>query len=291
MERRRSPSGGGMGYSRAGPMAPSLLSRISADDVVAEPFPHVIARDVLDASLCDTLVAEFPPDDLVADGQPARSNRRFSYSASKAIEDIRLSRAWRDFIRTHVSQGFLDDLMRVFGDHVGRLYPELRRDRPLRAGVRYADSFDRADVLLDAQACINTPVTGPSSSVRPVHVDEPWKLFAGLFYLRHPGDDSRGGDLELYRLRGRTFAFHAGPYIAERYVERVATVKYERNVLVVFVNSLRSLHGVSVRHPTPWTRRFFNLVAEVGRPLFDLDRHQETIVGKVIRRSGRLLRR
>ena len=88
--------------------------------------------------LCDTLVAEFPPDDVVADGQPARSNRRFSYSASKAIEDIRLSRAWRDFIRTHVSQGFLDDLVRLFGDHVGRLYPDLRRDRPLRAGVRYA---------------------------------------------------------------------------------------------------------------------------------------------------------
>jgi hypothetical protein len=268
-------------------MTPNLLSRISPGDVVAEPFPHVIARDVLDASLCDTLIAEFPPDDVVADGRPSGSNRRFSYSAGKALDDVRLSRLWRDFIRTHVSQGFLDNLVRLFGEHVGRLYPDLCRDgSPLRAGVRNADSFDRVDVLLDAQVSINTPVTGRPSSVRPVHVDDPRKLFAGLFYLRHPHDDSRGGDLELYRLKGQTFAFHAGPYMTGRYVERVATVKYERNVLVLFVNSLRSLHGVSIRHATPWTRCFLNLVAEVGAPLFDLASHQETIVGKVIRRSG-----
>ena len=74
--------------------------------------------------------------------------------------------------------------------------------------------------------------------------------------------------------------------MAARYVERVTTVKYESNVLVLFVNSLRSLHGVSVRQPTPWTRCFLNLLAEVPTPLFDLAAHQESVVGKVIRRSG-----
>src|SRR5262245_26782669 len=168
-------------------MAPSLLSRISPGDVVAEPFPHVIARDVLDAALCDRLIAEFPPNEVVADGQPAGSNRRFSYSAGRALDDARLSPLWRDFIRTHVSQGFLDDLGRLFGRYAARLYPHLHEPgRTLRAGVRNAVSVDRADVLLDAQVSINTPVTGPPSSVRPVHVDDPRKLFAGLFYLRHP---------------------------------------------------------------------------------------------------------
>jgi hypothetical protein len=270
-------------------MTLNLLSRIRPGDVVAEPFPHIVARDVLDAAWCDMLVAEFPPNDIVAEAKPFGSNRRFSYSAGEARDDVNLNRLWRDFIRVHVSQVFLDDLMRLFGEHVARLYPHLQEaGKPLRAGVRNADSFDRVDVLLDAQVSINTPVTGPPSSVRPVHVDDPHKLFAGLFYLRHPHDDSRGGDLELYRLKGQAFAFHGGPYMAKRYVDHVATVKYEKNVLVLFVNSMRSLHGVSVRHETPWTRCFFNLVAEVGTPLFDLAHHQETIVGKAIRRSGLL---
>jgi hypothetical protein len=124
--------------------------------------------------------------------------------------------------------------------------------------------------------------------VRTIHVDDPHKLFAGLFYLRQPGDDSRGGDLEIYRLKGRSFAFHGGPYMDGRYVERVAAVPYDRNVLVVLVNSLHSLHGVSVRHPTAWTRCFVNLVAEVETPLFDLAAHQETIAGRLRRRIARL---
>jgi hypothetical protein len=267
-------------------MAVSVLARIQPGDVVAEPFPHVIARDVLDADLCDALITGFPSNDVVAEGEPAGSNRRYSYSAGKALADARLAALWRDVIRAHVSQAFLDDLVRVFGEHVRRLYPHLVSDgAALRAGIRNADAFDRADVLLDAQPSINTPVSGPPSSVRPVHVDDPHKLFAGLFYLRHPQDDSSGGDLELYRLKGRRFAFHGGPYMARRYVERVRTVDYDTNVLVVFVNSLRSLHGVSVRRPTRWTRYFLNLVAEVRSPLFDLGRHQETFVGRVIRRS------
>jgi hypothetical protein len=272
-------------------MAPSLLARIRPDDVTVEPFPHVVVRDVLDPAWCDALVADFPPDAVVAADHPTGSNRRFSYPAAQALKDDRLSPSWREFIRTHVSQSFLDDLVRLFGPHVDRLYPGLLgRNRALRAGIRNQDSFANADVLLDAQVSINTAVTGQPSSVRPVHVDDPHKLFAGLFYLRHPDDDSRGGDLELYRLRGRAFAFHAGPYMAQRYVERTATVRYEKNVLVLFVNSLRSLHGVSVRQPTAWTRRFFNLVAELPTALFDLAAHQETFAGKLIRRS-RLLGR
>jgi hypothetical protein len=270
-------------------MVHSLLSRIEPAHVVAEPFPHVIARDVLDEQVCDRLIAEFPASDVVAEGQPPGSNRRFSYSAGKALGDARLSPLWREFVGAHVAQAFLDGLLGLFGDHVVRLYPQLRGTvRSARAGIRNADGFDRADVLLDAQVSINTPVIGRGTSVRTAHVDDPHKLFAGLFYLRHPGDDSRGGDLELYRLKGRRFAFHGGPYMEKTYVERVATVRYEKNVLVLLVNSLHSLHGVSVRDATPWTRCFLNLVAEVDTPLFDLAAHQESVLGRLRRRLARL---
>src|SRR5262249_70563 len=138
-----------MRYSRAGAMAPSLLSRVRPGDVVEEPFPHLVVRDALDPGWCDALIAEVPPSAIVAEGQPLGSNRRSSYTAGKALEDARVSPSWRDFIRTHVSQAFLDDLVRLFGEHVERLYPGLLKlGRPLRVGVRNADTFERADVLL-----------------------------------------------------------------------------------------------------------------------------------------------
>ena len=61
-------------------------------------------------------------------------------------------------------------------------------------------AFADCEVLLDAQVCVNTPVLRAASSVRGPHVDKPNKLFAGLYYLRPPGDTTTvGGELQLYR--------------------------------------------------------------------------------------------
>src|SRR5205823_10197992 len=114
-----------------------------------------------------------------------------------------ISPLWREFIKAHVSQEFLNELVTLFGDDIRAIYPSLeetyaRLDR-WRAGTRSMDNYRRAEVLLDAQICVNTPVAGQPSSVRGAHIDNTDKLFAGLYYLRHPDDDSTGGDLEIYR--------------------------------------------------------------------------------------------
>ena len=53
---------------------------------------------------------------------------------------------------------------------------------------------------MDAQISINTPVE-KLSSVRKAHLDNTNKFFSGLFYLRLPNDDSRGGNLQLCKWR------------------------------------------------------------------------------------------
>ncbi|HMZ79686.1 MAG TPA: hypothetical protein PLL06_08295, partial [Acidobacteriota bacterium] len=176
-----------------------------------------------------------------------------------------------------ISELFLRQMIQLFGTHLRAQYPDFEKTAGsldlLRPGLRLVDDFQTADVLLDAQLAVNTPVTDMPSSVRRGHVDWPNKLFVGLYYLRHPGDTSQGGELELYRFAGSRHRMHKAS-IEDQYIEVVKTIPYRSNTLVMFLNGIDALHGVTTRYLTPFPRCFFNLVAEVERPLFNLDQYQ-----------------
>jgi hypothetical protein len=264
----------------------SLLARATATDVKSEPFPHLVLENALDTELCRQLLDAFPSLETVAMGDELGSNKRFSMPALAALDDPGVPPLWQEFIREQVSQDFLDRLVALFGEHIAAAYPHLDLDT-LRAGIRPtrdandASAFVDADVLLDAQISINSPVSGAPSSVRKTHLDEPHKLFAGLFYMRLPEDDSTGGDLELLRYRGRPRGFR-GPMVYDRFVEPVATVPYAFNTLVIFLNSPAALHGVTTRSRTDAPRCFVNLVASVQERLFELEPMQATGVDRLL---------
>jgi len=255
-----------------------LLAGIDAAAVRSDPFPHLVLTPALPDALVSALLASVPPGDALREGKRPGSNRRFSFPAHLALADQRVGPAWRALVQSCTSQAFFDRLMTIFAPTLKQQYPDIERTLgrldQLRTGVRSVDSFDRADVLLDALISINTPVTGHASAVRRAHVDSPHKLFAGLLYLRMPDDDSDGGDLELFRFRGHTKVFRDAE-VAEEDVEVVERVRYARNTLVIYPNSLYALHGVTVRQPTAHTRLFMNLVGELREPLFDLSAHQK----------------
>jgi hypothetical protein len=256
----------------------SVLANVKKVDVYADPFPHIVITDPLDDDVCSQLIAEYPDLKTITNGADYGSNLRFSYSAKEVLKNGVVSPLWQEFVRLHTSDAFLQEVIHLFDDQIRATYPWLERKigrlDTLKAGVRKIDNFSTADVLLDAQICVNTPVVSTPNSVRRAHVDRSDKLFAGLFYLRHPEDDSTGGDLEIYKFKERRDRFK-GEYIDEAHVEVVKTVKYQRNVLVLFVNSIASVHGVTVRSQTKAPRYFFNLVGEVNQQLFDLTDYQE----------------
>ncbi len=258
-----------------------------------DPFPHYAIEDALPRDTFEALVAAFPANAQVMQGGPAGDNRRYSWSAHDALADAALDARWRAFVEAHVSQPFLDGVLAALADEIRASYPdvEARVGRPIhewRAGLRRRDTFANADVLLDAQICINTPVVSAASSVRGPHVDKPNKLFAGLYYLRPPGDtDTVGGELELYRWRNRGARFD-GAELSPRDVTLAHTVPYRGNTFVLFLNSLDALHGVTPRAITPNTRYFFNLVGEIDVPLFDLRARQQRTRG--LRRAWKRLK-
>ena len=253
-----------------------LLANLPCDIVSKTPYPHLVARDVLPADLVARLNSEFPSLDRVAEGKPTGSNQRFSYAAHKALANPDVSETWKQLVADQLTQGFLDHFVRLFGDAIQQRFPDFAsrfgEDLRLRAGVRRRGGFAAADVLLESQISVNTPVI-ETTSVRGPHIDMPDKLFAGLFYLRHPDDDSQGGDLQIHRYRNGNRCLR-GQFIDEQDVEVVDTVSYQSNVLVLFLNGADAIHGVTPRQPTQYPRLFLNLFGELQQPLFDLNRYQ-----------------
>jgi hypothetical protein len=74
-----------------------------------------------------------------------------------------------------------------------------------------------------------------------------------------------GGELELYRHNPAAAQFDKRHQLIRGDFEVARTVPYRPNMLVMWVNSPRALHGVSPRHPTSVPRRYVNIICETYR--------------------------
>ena len=276
----------------------SVLQRVRASDVETDPYPFVVVPDALPNDLCDALISEYPRLGILG-VDAVQNNSRWSIPALAVSQNEAIARVWKDFVAYHASPAFFDECVRVFGEHVVRLYPRVFPNvaalRASRLGIRDRDPVEQCDFFLDAQISGNTPVQ-QASSVKSIHVDSEHKLFSGLLYLRTPDDDSVGGDLDVLRLRRdltdaqRRRRFD-GMFIDADLAEQVVRVPYRRNTLFMFVNGPDSLHGVTVRQPTQHPRLFLNLVGETRVKLFDVPQHWQKRVAKLPRLIKKRLRR
>ena len=256
----------------------SLLQRATPSSVQRDPFPYLVIEDALPADLYEKLAGAFPAPGVMGKDQDS-SNTRWDYAARKVAANEAISETWRDFIAYNSSPAFFAEIVSLFADGITSLYPDRFPDRDgleaMRVGLRDVDRFGRNDVLIESMISGNTPVR-EASSVRTTHVDAGNKLYSGLFYMRLPEDDSTGGDLtisqfkEKHRGKEERLSLFNGPYVEDAEVEVVRKVPYAANTLVLFVNSLNSLHGVTVRSETPHPRLFVNLVGEVDDRLYRL---------------------
>ena len=81
--------------------------------------------------------------------------------------------------------------------------------------------------------------------MRKLHLDNGNKMLTGLWYFKHPDDDS-GADLILYN-----------PITKEK-----DTFKYDTNKIVLFPNLPISWHTITDRAPSKYPRRFITMVME-----------------------------
>ena len=89
-------------------------------------------------------------------------------------------------------------------------------------------------------------------------------MFAILLYFKDAEDDTAGGDLEIYRWRNPKKKYFLGSEADPSAAERVDTVPYKANTMVMFRNTQDSLHAVTPRAPSRHTRKLVNIIGEVG---------------------------
>lgn len=252
-------------------MSQSILARITPDQIVYDPYPHIFAPDALAPEYYAELDAAYPSMETVAGPGPHANNRAYFLWAQKVLDNPEIPAIWREFFAYHCSGEFLKEAVAFWRPAIAQAFPDLesRLGKPLTeltAGMRKrgrAKTPDNllADCLLDCQFGMNSPVTQPNS-VRVPHVDNPAKLFAGLLYFRSSDDRSTGGDLGLYRLKSDRYYHTKKLDVPERFIERVKEVPYGANTLIMWLNVPHSLHGVSPRSVTNIPRRYINFLSE-----------------------------
>ena len=216
------------------------------------PFPHAVVANCLPQY--EELSANRPPWQAIAGYKAGENNKRSHVSAKHALDSSLTPAIWKEFIAYHVSADFYKQIIGRFRPFIEQFYPHLTLDK-YKPGMRFGE---KADIYLDCQIGINTPVTAKSTVSTP-HIDNFRELWAAMLYMREP-DDNAGGDLVLHKCT-------AFPKVDEK--RQVSsgtiphtTIPYEANTMACFMNSPFSIHAVTEREVTGKPRWIVNFVLE-----------------------------
>ena len=267
----------------------SVLSQFAPHHLSLDPYPHLVIEDALNIDLANQLLGSFPSA-AVVDVDNSQNNVRWSYSAQDALLNPQVANLWKQFVSYHISREFWDEICTVFGGHLESILTKPENKKCIspsrRIGLRGLDNFDAHDVQLEAQISGNTPVRKPTS-VRGTHLDEGNKIFSGLYYLRDSADESTGGEFTLQRWKNwvpdrlKSFLYFEGMYDC---VEEVKKIPYRHNTLVILLDSIDSLHSVTPRSETAFTRKFLNLDGVL--PAHEYHTQQPNVVSRIRRQIG-----
>jgi len=256
----------------------NVLRLVKPADVVLKPYPHLIKEGALPLWVYTMLEKAYPSDETVMrvmrhPEKPLKFQNNFRYDMNtKQIFNAppnSVNPLWLAFVRFHTSPTFYQEVIRVFG-HAIRLHrPDVEASfnmtlESLKRKIRFQDD-PTAQIDMDCQVGINSPVT-KISTVRGLHYDIPTEVWAGLLYMRQARDTARGGHFRVYDC--------PAPCTKSMYkqkvhpsVKLVSEVPYKRNVLAMFINSYTSIHAVSPRSVTPYSRRLVNMIGQKVRRL------------------------
>lgn len=234
---------------------PTILD--NAPPIETDPFPHFVLDNALPPDFYEELSHNFPDwTKIVPEG--AESGTLHHLKAAKIIYDGSIEPVWRRFVLKHTEGPFAMRLLNLFEDHLRPMLQNLPEGN-LKIGVRGTGEFD---LVLDCQIAVNAP--GDECLVRGAHLDSPDELIAGLLYMPVEGDEA-GGNLELYRWTGQRII--EGKAEAASEVELVKTIPYRANQLIMFVNTVDALHGLTVRQKSDVPRRYVNFVLNANKPV------------------------
>lgn len=237
-----------------------IVNKIKETELHTSPFKYIYIENFLPNDMYEAVLTDYPTSDTFREmGHDIQNNIRYQLSIKDIYTEPKYE-YYRSLIENVFNQEFYNAVREKFKEG-----PETV------VGRRF---MDEKGVQLDFQPGINSPVTR-ECTVRNPHVDSPEELFAGLLYLRAPEDDSTGGELELYSVKGKPHFCRKQKikdndrvYLKKNEIVNTdslvkeLTIPYKANNFVMFVNNKQAIHGVSPRGVTEHERRLLNIIYE-----------------------------
>ena len=249
----------------------SVLNNEHNIKFVDTPYPYLIIDNALPKKYYEKLNQAFPPydkiikDDIINGGE-YKDNFPYRCNASKSLSDNEIPKIWREFVDFHTSFQFVEDFYSIFNNSINKLYPDSRGKLPNEnnTGIRFTGNHY---FNLDCQFVVNTPTKGETSVIQP-HMDNPKEFYAALLYMRDKNDDSVGGNITTYSFKGEP-SFYGKSRVRKEKVNLIEEIEYKENRLVMFLNTPKSIHGVSKRGETNHYRKYINIIGEFNFELFN----------------------
>ena len=207
------------------------MSRIKKASIDEEPFPYLVIDDFFPEHYYQEILQHFPDDSqMIPLSETGRSNYRDRLVTLFNREHFsRLNEKdrefWQDFAGWLYSDRFINATIDKFFPHVA---------------CRLADLGGDGDIKLQGDALI---VSDKSNYSIGPHTDAPHRLITFLFYL--PKDESQI-DLgtSIYRPLSDTVELSGATHHPFDLFERIETIAFKPNRVIIFSRNCRSFHGV-----------------------------------------------
>jgi len=237
----------------------SVLQKFNpATDYFTDPYPHIIIKDCLPLKTYELLYENYPVQ-TIKDNFPIVEGSTYRGLANDFIRSKRVEAkdCWLDFFEYHTSQDFYNSVLRIFNLPVQNNWI---KDEKVK--VRHAEGD--AGIVTDTQFVIHEPIT--EGTTRTPHIDNPVEIYAGLLYMRQRGDKAKGGDFVIYDTHPISHVVTGtGRQITNSVkLKESKTIRYKENTFVMFLNSNKSVHGVTPRQEPGHDRLSINIIAEVS---------------------------
>ena len=233
------------------------------------PYPYFSINNVFEKNNYFKLRESFPDNNFFGSSNELDQNNKAILMQRNSYQKNVADKSWDSILDYLVSHEFFTKVTSIYSKGISELFPNLNELHKLRIGIEGKDTFVDKDIILDAHFGINTP-TKIETSVRPAHIDNPKVLYAGLLYIKDEEDQTSGANFGVFKTKNKNLYIDNGRLISNDQVELVEQIEYVGNNLVCFLNSKKSVHGVTPKKPSPFTRRYINFNACFSENLFSL---------------------
>jgi len=234
----------------------------NATIVETDPYPYVSVEGALPDRLYRELEETFP-EALITRTHPLDGGNCYRYKMKECFEIGQPPAIWQDFFAYHTSPEYFRACAELFSTSIVKHYNEesyelLKTGKITARGVNNSGNF-----VTDCQFVVHEPIDQTGTSRTP-HLDNPVEIYAGLLYMRQPGDTSEGGNFTVHRTTGDITEVNkslgreidSGLHVPHR------EVPYQANNFCMFLNVKESVHGVTPRINPKMRRRSINIIGE-----------------------------